>query len=72
MSTIADQVRILEKERRDYSAKVMNEYDKVYYAKMRELQSKCDHNFKFSHFGPLWHSWSYCTYCRKSKVEDPD
>lgn len=72
MSTIADQVRILEKERREYSAKVMEEYDKKYYAKLRELQSQCEHKFRFSDFGPIGHAWFYCSICGKSKVEDPD
>lgn len=72
MHEIANKVRNLEKQRREYQTKIMQEYDDEYYAEMRKLQGQCEHNFKFSHFGPLWHSWSYCTFCRKSKVEDPD
>ena len=56
MDEIGRQVRKLEKERREYSAKVMEEYDKKYYAKLRELQSQCEHKFRFSHFGPIGHA----------------
>ena len=54
---------------------LMIEFDKVHYAKMKELREeggKLGHDFRFSHFGPLGNPWSYCTYCGASKVEACD
>ena len=53
----------------------MEEYDKTYYARMKEIREECGklgHNFRFSHLGPLGNPWSYCTYCGASKVEGID
>lgn len=72
MTDIGKEIRELDKARREYMQEVMKEYDKEHYAKKRILQEQCAHNFKFSHFGPLWHSWSYCTICGKSLVKDPE
>lgn len=72
MSEIGQQIRLLEKERREYQKKVMKEYDDEYYTKLRILRNQCEHNFKFSHLGPIGHVWFYCSICGKSKVEDPD
>jgi transposase len=69
---INKQRRLLEKERREVTKKLMEEYDKTYYARMKEIREECGklgHNFLFSHFGPVGHPWSYCTYCGASKVE---
>lgn len=72
MSEIGRQIRLLEKERRQYMSEVMKEYDKEYHAKCKALRDQCEHNFKFSDFGPIGHAWFYCSICGKSKVEDPD
>lgn len=72
MIGVGKEIRELDKARSEYMKKVMDEYDEEHYAKKRALQAQCiNHNFKFSHFGPLWHSWYYCTICGKSLVEDP-
>lgn len=63
----------LEKARRDYMTRAMEEFDKEYYVQLKLLRDKCsEHNFKFSDFGLLGHPWYYCTICGKTKVGDLD
>lgn len=63
----------LDIERRNKTRELMEEYDKVHYDKIRALQDECGrdtgHNWMFSNYGPLGHSWFHCTGCGKSKVE---
>ena len=72
MSKIGEQVRQLEKQRRDYMRKVMESYDDEYYAELRKLRDQCEHNFRFTHLGPVGHPWSYCTICGRSQVGELD
>lgn len=68
---IGTKVRELEKERREYQKSVMQEWEsKYYYPKLKKLREQCEHNFRFTHLGPLGHAWSHCTVCGKSKVEE--
>lgn len=59
----------LDKNRREYMDKVMEEYDKEYHKELAYLREICPHKFSFSGFGPLGHTWYYCDYCGKSKVD---
>lgn len=66
----------LQKERQDATKKLMHDWDtNYYYPKMKALRLRCaeetGHKFKFSHFGPIGHVWSYCTLCGTSQVENP-
>lgn len=65
--------KLLDKERREAQCVLMAEYDKVHYAKVRELQQECEkegHKWSFSHLGPLNNPWFYCGKCGLSRVED--
>ena len=70
MSEIGKAVRVLEKERRDKLKELMDQWDtEYYYPKIKELRSRCEHNFKFVELNPL--SWPIftCTICGYTKIE---
>lgn len=62
----------LDRARRDEIKRVMEEYDKGYYAALRELYDECadsekGHNWQFSHTGPVGTPWFYCASCGLTK-----
>jgi hypothetical protein len=67
-------VKELEKSRREYQRKVMEDYDKSFQEELKKLQEECleetGHNFKFSAFGIVGTPHFRCTYCGTLKVED--
>ena len=63
----------LENARLEMMKTLMVEYDKGHYAALKVLREECErigHNWRFSNFGPLGHSWYHCTVCSASRVED--
>jgi hypothetical protein len=73
MSVINQKFWQLQKERRDYSSKVMEEYDKEYNRKMQELYKECEedggHKLMFDNINPLGYPIFYCTRCNKTEIE---
>lgn len=70
MNDIGRQVRELERARREYQREVMAEYDKEHYRKLAALRAQCDHQWHFSHLGPINHPWFYCSVCGKSEMRE--
>lgn len=71
--TIWQRRGLLDKERREARKALMEEYDKVHYAKVRELHLECEkegHQWSFTHFGPLNNPWFCCVKCGLSRVEE--
>jgi nuclear transport factor 2 (NTF2) superfamily protein len=61
----------LEKERSDMMKTLMAEWDiNYYYPRLKQLRDRCEHNFKFSHIGPVGGLWYYCTQCGKGQFRD--
>ena len=70
MSVIGEQVRILEKERREKQKSLMEEWDKTYYyPKMKELRAQCEHNWRFCDTNPLGYPIYSCTICGKTDIK---
>lgn len=69
--SIGQQVRELDKERREYQRSVTSEWDRTYYfPKLKDLQSRCTHNFKFTDLTWRNKAWFNCTFCGMIKIED--
>lgn len=72
-SEISRAIGALKKERREFQANAMRDFDDNHYdPKMKELRSACGdigHNWQFSHLGPLSDPWFYCSVCGASKCE---
>lgn len=66
-------IKQLEEKRQKFQKNIMEEYDKVYYEKIKILQNECfnqiGHNFKFNNFGQLGNPHYKCTYCGFIKIE---
>ena len=69
---IWQEIRQLEKLRRDKIKEVMDKWDRdFYYPKMKELQNECSHNWNFVGLNPINYPVFTCTICRKTEIR-PD
>lgn len=59
----------LDKARREFMRQAMAEYDKAHYEKLRALQERCEHKWRFTDFGSFGEPWYSCSLCHKTRVE---
>lgn len=61
----------LQKERREKQKELMAEWERAYYyPKLKELQDRCEHHYKFSHLGPVGGVWYTCVLCGENQFRD--